>query len=70
MDVRKILNDELTELETRIRTVRAALKALGRQAGPRKKARRTKRTMSAAGRQRIRAAQKRRWAKFRAGKSK
>jgi hypothetical protein len=62
------LQKERMRLADELRRVTAALTAFGRVyvSGP--TATRKKRTMSAAGRKRIAAAQKARWAKIRAGK--
>jgi len=68
------LQKERTRLEDELHRVTAALTAFGkaymRGSKPRPAATRKKRTISAAGRRRIVAAQKARWAKFRAAKKK
>ena len=68
------LQKERTRLEGELHRVTAALTAFGkaymRGSKPRPAATRKKRTISAAGRRRIVAAQKARWAKFRAAKKK
>jgi hypothetical protein len=64
------LQKERTRLANELHAVTAALKAFGRvySTGSKPAPIRKKRTMSVAGRKRIAAAQKRRWAKVRAGK--
>jgi hypothetical protein len=62
------LQKERTRLADELRRVTAALTAFGRVYVNGPTATRKKRTMSAAGRKRIAAAQKARWAKIRAGK--
>jgi hypothetical protein len=66
------LQKERMRLEDELNRVTAALTAFGkayvRGSKPRPGATRKKRTISAAGRRRIAAAQKARWAKIRAGK--
>lgn len=66
------LQKERTRLEDELHRVTAALTAFGKAymhgTKPRPAATRKKRTISAAGRRRIAAAQKARWAKIRAGK--
>jgi hypothetical protein len=70
----KQLQQERARLEKELRGVTAALTTFGKVLlSPTKRApvaRRKKRTISAAGRKRIAAAQKARWAKVRAGKKK
>lgn len=67
------LQKERKRLEDELRRVSAALTAFGKVymqgSKPRKAATRKKRTVSAAGRKRIAAAQRARWAKFRARKN-
>ena len=66
------LQKERERLEDELHRVTAALTAFGRTylqgSQPNRATGRKKRTMSAAGRKRIAAAQRARWAKFRAGK--
>jgi hypothetical protein len=66
------LQKERLRLEDELHRVTAALTAFGKvylqRSKPRRAATRKKRTISAAGRRRIAAAQKARWAKIRAGK--
>ena len=66
------LQKERERLEDELHRVTAALTAFGRTylqgSQPKRATGRKKRTMSAAGRKRIAAAQRARWAKFRAGK--
>jgi hypothetical protein len=66
------LQKERMRLEEELHRVRTALTAFGkvymRGSKPRPAATRKKRTISAAGRKRIAAAQRARWAKIRAGK--
>ncbi|MBZ5598794.1 MAG: hypothetical protein LAN83_10760 [Acidobacteriia bacterium] len=67
------LQKERMRLEGELRRVTAALTAFGKvymQGSKPKRATRKKRTISAAGRRRIVAAQKARWARVRAGKKK
>lgn len=68
------LQKERQRLEDQLLRVTAALTAFGKVyaqgSKPRPAATRKKRTISAAGRRRIAAAQKARWAKIRAGKKK
>jgi hypothetical protein len=62
------LQKERTRLEDELHRVTAALTAFGSVYIHGRKSTRKKRTMSAAGRKRIAAAQKARWAKVRAAK--
>ena len=66
------LQKERTRLEDELHRVTAALTAFGKVymqgSKPRRGATRNKRTISAAGRRRMAAAQKARWAKIREGK--
>ena len=62
------LQKERTRLEDELHRVTAALTAFGKVYLRGSKANRTKRTISAAGRKRIAAAQRARWAKVRASK--
>jgi hypothetical protein len=62
------LQKERTRLEDELHRVTAALTAFGRVYLRTGKSSRKKRTISAAGRKRIAAAQRARWAKIRAGK--
>jgi hypothetical protein len=66
------LQKESKRLEDELRRVRAALAAFGKVylqgSKPRPAATRKKRTISTAGRKRIAAAQRARWARIRAGK--
>jgi hypothetical protein len=62
------LQKERTRLEDELRRITDALKAFGKVYLGEKKSSRKKRTISAAGRKRIAAAQRARWAKVRAKK--
>jgi hypothetical protein len=64
------LQKERTRLEDELHRVTAALTAFGKVYLHGSKGTRTKRTISAAGRKRIAAAQRARWAKIRAKKKK
>jgi len=68
MDVIAALQDEATKLKKQLDTVLHAMHLLGK--GKIKKAPIKRRRMSAAGKARIAAAQKKRWAKVRAAKKK
>jgi phosphoribosyl-dephospho-CoA transferase len=67
-DVFKQLEQERTRLEDQLHRVTAALTAFGKVYMGGGKITRKKRTISAAGRKRIAAAQRARWAKVRAAK--
>ena len=67
MDIRKLIEEEIERLQEVLRLL-AGGEMRGRRGPAKKTAKKTGHTMSAAARKRISAAQKARWAKYKAAK--